>query len=76
MKVSEKSVCHARFQAFETLSDNSALRETLEKKASEGNLAKDQLFIDIEVLLFLAIKPKIILNFSQKGRNFQHHKDR
>lgn len=60
MKLTEISLCHVKYLAFEAIANNSLLLEIIQSKTSQVNAPKENLFIDIEVpLLYLIFKNKI-----------------
>ena len=53
MKLTEISLCHVKYLAFEAISNNSLLLELVKSKIAQVNTPKENLFIDIEVIPLL-----------------------
>lgn len=55
MKVEEKCVCHIKLAAFEHLSKNSFILNTINNLITEKKMEKAMVFVDIEVFFYFFI---------------------
>ena len=62
MKLTEISLCHVKYLAFEAISNNSLVLELIKSKISQVNAPKENLFVDIEVAPFF-----IHFNFKEEN---------